>query len=115
MAGSWVDLLGLARRAGQMLAGTETVTAAVQQGRVALLIVAADLSDSTRARLTRLAQTHHVQMITDLDRERLGSATGYPGRGVFAVLSKDLARAVQSSWAAARPAGEKAEGGVHHS
>lgn len=113
--GSWVDLLGLARRAGHLLAGTAAVTAAVRQERVALLIVAADLSDGTRAKLTRLAQNYKVQMISAIDRERLGSATGCPGRGVFAVLNKDLARAVLSSWAAARPAGEQAEGGVHHS
>ncbi|MGE5550692.1 MAG: L7Ae/L30e/S12e/Gadd45 family ribosomal protein [Bacteroidota bacterium] len=115
MAGDWVDLLGLARRAGQLLAGTETVTAAVKQGRVALLILATDLSDGTRARLIRLAQAHGVRTITALDRERLGRATGYSGRGVFAVLNKDLAKAVLSSRAAARPHGDGTEGGVCHS
>ncbi|MGE5599419.1 MAG: L7Ae/L30e/S12e/Gadd45 family ribosomal protein [Bacteroidota bacterium] len=107
-------LLGLARRAGRLVAGTETVAAAVRHGQVALLIVAADLSAATRERLARLADAHHVPMIVALDRARLGTATGYPGRGVYGVTERNLARAVAASWAAV-PAGGRTEGGVCHS
>lgn len=112
---NWTQLLGLARRAGQLLAGTETVSAAARQGRIALLIAAVDLSDKTRERLDRLARAHGIRLIFALDRHQLSSATGYPGRGVFGVTGIDLARAVISAWEAQCPAGGVTEGGIHHS
>ncbi len=115
MPGSWIDLLGIARRAGQLLAGTETVSAAVRQGRVSLLIVARDLSPKTQERLTRLARAHGVHLISAADRARLGAATGHPGRGVFGVTGVDIARAVVSSWVEDRPVGGVTEGGIRHS
>ena len=109
MSNTWINLLGLARRAGQLVAGAQTVAAAISRGRVALLIVASDLSAASQKKLARLAQAHGVRMIVALDRHRLGLATNYPGRGVFGVTSKDFAQAILSSWQ------HLVEGGVHHS
>ena len=47
-----LDLLGLARRAGQAVAGFEKVKAALERGDVALLLQAADGSPEQRAKLT---------------------------------------------------------------
>jgi predicted RNA-binding protein YlxR (DUF448 family) len=46
-----LDLLGLARRAGQAVAGFEKVKAALERGDVALLLQAADGSPEQRAKL----------------------------------------------------------------
>lgn len=51
-----VDLLGLARRAGDAVAGFEKVRAWLQQGRAALLIEAVDGADGGRDKLRRLMQ-----------------------------------------------------------
>lgn len=107
-------LLGLARRAGRLVAGTETVMGAVRHGQVALLIVAGDLSVPTRDRLARLAEAHHLPMIVALDRARLGTATGCPGRGVYGITDRNIARTVAASWANAS-ARVRTEGGVDHS
>lgn len=50
-----VDLLGLARRAGDAVAGFEKVRAWLQQGRVAVLVEADDGADDGRTKLRRLA------------------------------------------------------------
>jgi predicted RNA-binding protein YlxR (DUF448 family) len=46
-----LDLLGLARRAGQAVAGFERVKAALERGEVAILLQAADGSPEQRAKL----------------------------------------------------------------
>jgi predicted RNA-binding protein YlxR (DUF448 family) len=46
-----LDLLGLARRAGQAVAGFEKVKAALERGEVAILLQAADGSPEQRAKL----------------------------------------------------------------
>jgi predicted RNA-binding protein YlxR (DUF448 family) len=46
-----IDLIGLARRAGQAVAGFEKVKAALERGDVALLLQAADGSPEQRAKL----------------------------------------------------------------
>jgi len=114
MSQRWLNLLGLARRAGHLAAGTETVSVAIQKGRAMLAVAAADLSAGTRERLARLTGSHHVDLIVDSSRSELGSITGCPGRGVYAVTDREFAKAIWSSWTANRQAGT-AEGGVPHS
>lgn len=100
MKGNWLNLLGLARRAGSLVAGTGTVQAAVQRGQVKLLVAAADLSPGSLDRVSRLARAHGLRLIVALDRRQLGLATGCGGRGVFGVTEAEFAAVIWSSWAA---------------
>ncbi|RPI49146.1 MAG: 50S ribosomal protein L7 [Chloroflexi bacterium] len=114
MSEPWLSLLGMARRAGRLVSGTETVSAAVRRGQVTLIMAAADLSPKTKERLTRLAQAHQVRLLFGASRAELGAATGYAGRGVYGLTQKDLANAIGRYFGADGLVGT-AEGGVHDS
>ena len=49
-----LDMLGLARRAGQLVSGFEKVRAALKSGRVGVLVQAADAAEDGRQKLARL-------------------------------------------------------------
>lgn len=110
----WLALLGMARRAGQLVSGTETVSAAIRRGQVALIVAATDLSPKTKERLTRLAQAHRVRLLFGASRAELSAATGQASRGVFGLTQKDLANAIGRYFRADGLVGT-AEGGVHDS
>ncbi len=69
-----LDLLGLARRAGQLAAGYEKVREALAEGRVAMLLVARDASENGRRRFRDLPPG--VCRAEPFDRAALGRAIG---------------------------------------
>jgi hypothetical protein len=72
------DLLGLARRAGQLVAGFERVRAALAAGGAAVVIEAHDGAAHGRARVEalRAAVQPDLPMVAVLDRAELGAALG---------------------------------------
>jgi uncharacterized protein len=79
-----VDLLGLARRAGELTAGRDKVEEALRRGPVAVLIEAADGSAIERARLR--AKAPGAEIVASLDGAMLAHALGREGVVVHAVV-----------------------------
>jgi predicted RNA-binding protein YlxR (DUF448 family) len=69
-----LDLLGLARRAGQLVAGFDPVAEMLRRGKVALLLAARDGAVDGRRKLRALAGA--VPVIEAFDRRELGGAIG---------------------------------------
>lgn len=69
-----LDLLGLARRAGQLTVGFEKVAARLRRGPVAVLVAAADAGADGRRKLARLAPD--ASMVGLLTRSELSLAIG---------------------------------------
>ncbi|MBI4545560.1 MAG: ribosomal L7Ae/L30e/S12e/Gadd45 family protein [Gemmatimonadetes bacterium] len=76
-------LLGLAARAGAVLPGTQRVREAVRGGALRLVIVAADASPNSRAKLLPLLEQRRVQHLVGFSRSELGWAVG---RGPLSAL-----------------------------
>ncbi|MBK0401096.1 RNA-binding protein [Limibaculum sp. M0105] len=70
-----VDLVALARKAGQAVAGFEKVRARLGEGRVGVLVTASDAAADGRAKLARIAPDH-AGRIDLLDSGELGLAFG---------------------------------------
>jgi predicted RNA-binding protein YlxR (DUF448 family) len=68
------DLVGLARRAGQAIAGFEKVRAALREGKAAVLIAAADGGESGREKLRSVGP--RLPLIEALTAAELGAALG---------------------------------------
>ncbi|MEO5375620.1 MAG: RNA-binding protein [Alphaproteobacteria bacterium] len=69
-----VDMLGLARRAGLVVAGYEKVHAALKAGRAGLLLEAGDAAAGGREKLRRLGP--RLPLVDVLDGAEMGSALG---------------------------------------
>ena len=84
-----LDLIGLARRAGQAVAGFEKVRAWLCAGKAGLLVAAADGADGGRAKLRALAPG--VAVLDGFSAAQLGAALGRETAGHVAVAPGRLA------------------------
>ncbi len=69
------ELLGLAKKSGQLTAGFEKVDAALRAGRVGLLVAASDGAEDGRGKLARIAGSG-VEICAPLNAAELGQALG---------------------------------------
>jgi predicted RNA-binding protein YlxR (DUF448 family) len=69
------ELLGLAKKSGQLTAGFEKVDAALRAGRVGLLVAASDGAEDGRGKLARVAGSG-VEICAPLNAAELGQALG---------------------------------------
>lgn len=68
IAGRAIDLIGLARRAGQVVMGYDQVSTRLKLGGVALLVQAADAAEQGRARLRAMAgDTPEISVLTAVE------------------------------------------------
>jgi hypothetical protein len=78
MAARCLNLLGLSRRAGQLVFGLEKVRAWLDTGRVAVLALASDGGEHGRAKLRHRARMVGAVAIELFDARELGAALGRP-------------------------------------
>lgn len=97
MKGEQLRLLGLARRAGAVLIGTEAVRNGLRRGEVAVVVVAADQSRRVEDKVTRLARDRGVPVIVGPDAAELGRLLGKGPVGSVAVRRGPLARGILQS------------------
>lgn len=83
-------LLGLARRAGKVLIGTDAVRRGVRRGEVSLVILAGDASPVQLEKVRRLLRHQEVSHLTMGDRDMLGAAVGAGPVSALAVTDPSL-------------------------
>lgn len=71
-----VEVIGLARRAGQLVQGFEKVVARIEQGRAGVVVQAADAADGGRQKVAALARAHDLPVVAALDGAALNQALG---------------------------------------
>jgi len=99
-----LDLVGLATRAGRVVAGTDSVRKAARDGDVFFVILAADASPTQHAKLIPLLEARKIKHPLLLTRGELGgaigrgpvAAVGLTDRG-FARRAMELAEAFSAS------------------
>jgi ribosomal protein L7Ae-like RNA K-turn-binding protein len=90
-----VSLLSLARRAGKLQSGEDTVLMLIRDGVCHLVIIAGDAADNTVSKITSRAKTANVEVVSASTREELSSAVGLYNRAVFAVTDKGFADGIK--------------------
>lgn len=90
-ARSALRLLGLARRAGAAVPGTEAVRRAIREGEARLILIAKDASS---VQLEKIRTTLHDRSIPQAvlgDRNTLGAAIGFARLSAVAITDRALA------------------------
>ena len=91
----FMNLLGLAERAGRVASGSFAVEQALTKGQAKFLIIAEDASAETKENFTRRGQNHKIPTMIYGTKERLGRSLGKDNRAVAAVLDKGFGEALQ--------------------
>ena len=70
-------MLGFATRAGKIIVGTDLVCRAMPSGKVKLVFISGEASDSTKKKLTVKSEFYGIKsLIADIDTEELGRIVG---------------------------------------
>lgn len=84
-------MLGLARRAGKVVCGTDAVIDKVRTKKAYLVIVSSDVSESTIKRITDKCSFYGIQKILYGTSEENGKAIGKTDVATIAVTDKNFA------------------------
>lgn len=89
--------LGMARRAGKLVAGDESVMASIRSGEAKLVIVAADAADNARKKYRDKCDYYKVDVYEQFTRAELGASIGQAGRVVLSVTDAGFARMIREA------------------
>lgn len=102
--GAFLQLLGLARRAGRAELGEDGVGAALAAGKGRVVFLAADAAENSARRAAHFNEGHHaVIMRAPCSKEELGSACGRASCAMLAVTESGLAAAAAEKLAQLDP------------
>jgi len=87
-------MLGLARKAGQLVSGEFSSEKAVKEGIARLVIVASDASDNTKKLFSDKCRSYAVPLRVWSDKESIGRALGQRYRASAAVTDEGFAAAL---------------------
>lgn len=97
-------LLGIAKKAGFLEIGDESVSNAVRTKKVSLILSASDASAGSKRRAATYAELHGTpHIIVPFTKEELGAVIGRGMPGMIAVLDIGIAAAYVSKLALASP------------
>lgn len=88
-------LVGLARRAGKLVIGSDAVEKALRQRKVLALICAEDASLLTIGKLQRTSSADEVPFFHLFSRDELGRLTGRETLAVLGVIDQSFADAIK--------------------
>ena len=92
--GKVMQLLGLARRARALAAGTDAVRDAVRSGEARVVLLARDASSTQLEKIARTMNDRSIPTATVGDRDTLGAAVGLAPLSAVAVTNASLAERV---------------------
>lgn len=86
-----LNYLGIARRSGNIILGTDGVIGSLSRKKLALVIVTEDSSASTKDKLDKKCHFYQVPMIVKYQASELSQAIGVKGIHVIGVTNQGLA------------------------
>jgi len=91
---SVLDALGLARRAGAVVAGVDRTRTAIREGRARVVLIATDGAEGQVSKLLPLLENRGTPHWTWGTQDELGGAIGAPKATALAVVERGLAEQV---------------------
>ncbi|MBO4897994.1 MAG: ribosomal L7Ae/L30e/S12e/Gadd45 family protein [Clostridia bacterium] len=95
MAGNALLMLGLARRAGKLIYGSENVVLSARQGKIKLAVMASDASERTKKLMQNKCKSFSVPLLEFSTKEELGSVLGKSDISALGVTDRNFAKAIQ--------------------
>ncbi|MRG85358.1 L7Ae/L30e/S12e/Gadd45 family ribosomal protein [Salinibacillus xinjiangensis] len=96
MKNSYLNMVGLAFRAGKCSIGEETILKDIRSNQLKLLIIANDASENTRKKFVNKCTYYHVPVVIGDDREALSHAIGKSGRVAIGIKDSGFAKKITS-------------------
>lgn len=92
-----LNLLGLAKRAGMLVSGEDTVLKLLRQNKLKIVFIASDASDKQIDKFDKKCFFYNTQMNNDFTCDELSSAIGTPMRKILAITDQGFLDALNKS------------------
>mgnify|MGYP001300056144 CR=1 FL=1 len=93
----YLDLRGLAFRAGKCSLGEEQILRDIRSQKAKLVLIAKDTGEQTKKKMTDKWKYYHVDyLIVEEDRDTLSHAIGKSQRVAIAILDAGFAKKIKS-------------------
>ncbi len=103
-------VIGLAKRAGRLAQGAESVVESIRSGKAKLALIACDASANTKKTVTDKAAFYSVDcLVTDADMASLGGSIGGKSTAAVAFTDENFVKAFEKSLSAEDPADTERE------
>lgn len=96
MKSNYLNMVGLAYRAGKCTLGEEAILKDIRSNRAKLVLLASDIGPQTKKKLTDKCNYYEVPFIIADDRETLSNAVGKSQRVAIAILDAGFATKIKS-------------------
>lgn len=93
---NYLNILGLAQRAGKCVSGTEQIIQEIRKQKVYLILIANDCAQTTKKKLIDKSESYQIPYIETANRVELGNAIGKEERVAIALSDKGFARKIQA-------------------
>lgn len=90
----YLNMLGLATKAGKVVSGEFSTEKAIKTGDACLVLVAGDASDNTKKMFTDKCSFYEVPIFICCEKEKLGHAIGKASRASVAVTESGFANQI---------------------
>lgn len=88
--------MGFAAKSGNLCAGTNTCIYEMKKKKIKLLVIAGDVSDNTKDKITGAARSANVDFEIFETADNLSAMTGKPGKGVFGIKDNNFAGLIKN-------------------
>ncbi len=87
--------LGLAKKAGKLISGTDMVCGGIREGKVLVVVTSLDLSENTAKRIGDRCRYYGIPLIVcEASKDVLGAAVGKPFAACVGITDKNLSRLI---------------------
>ncbi|MFP4698103.1 MAG: L7Ae/L30e/S12e/Gadd45 family ribosomal protein [Eubacteriales bacterium] len=91
-----LSLLGIAKKAGNLVGGEFSTEAAIKGNKACMIIIADDASKNTKKKFTNSCRYYNVPLFFFGEKDTLGHAIGKSYCASIALLDKGLAEAIKN-------------------
>ena len=99
--------IGLARRAGKLIVGTEMVCDGIRHEKVRIVVSAVDNSDNTKKRISDCCAYYKIPLyVIEADKEMLGHAIGKTHAACIGVTDENLSELISRNLKEIKEKGE---------
>jgi len=92
MKNKFLTMLGFAQKSGNVINGDELVEKALRRGKISLIIISEDASESTKKKYTVKCNELGIRCIIDFNRDILSNAIGKANRTLYGIQNKKFSR-----------------------
>lgn len=90
-----LNLLGIARRAGKLVMGTDSITKVLPSKKIKLIFVASDASLATVDKIDKKAYFYQVPVVNRYSTEELSKALGVGSIKIIGIVDDGFAKSMK--------------------